>query len=192
MSRQSSQDNPTTGSSFVEVESPSQEDASEQPNSANPYYRRMSKDSEGYPSWLPKRPPPPAPASTYQSSLAHEAGPSEQPQLVGRKPTPRSVRIFSLQDSLAEKNRREPTDQTRVNQPRVWSRAMGTPTALNEDLYTSRIPQPKFRTTGLHMELLRNPTFQSYLRFYLYPLFVFAHIPIQTFFDFNAVFMLIE
>jgi hypothetical protein len=30
------------------------------------------------------------------------------------------------------------------------------------------------------------------LYFYLWPLLVFAHIPLQTFFDFNAVFVLIQ
>lgn len=29
------------------------------------------------------------------------------------------------------------------------------------------------------------------LFYYLFPVFVFAHIPLQTFFDFNAVFILI-
>ncbi|KAJ6632132.1 hypothetical protein B0H10DRAFT_1901553 [Mycena sp. CBHHK59/15] len=200
MSRQPTTDSPTNGSSVAGVESlleQLQADNSEEPSSGSPH-RRMSKDSEGYPSWLPKRPPPPAPASTFQSSV-HEAGPSDQPFVGGRKPTPRSVRIVSLQDaSFGEKDRREPTDQTRVGipPPRVWSRGMGTP--LSPNLFSSadsaqpRIPQPKFHSTGLHLELLQNPTLKFRLYFYLFPLFVFAHIPVQTFFDFNAVFMLIQ
>ncbi|KAJ7123776.1 hypothetical protein C8R43DRAFT_40635 [Mycena crocata] len=200
MSRQPTTDSPTNGSSVAGVESlleQLQADNSEEPSSGSPH-RRMSKDSEGYPSWLPKRPPPPAPASTFQSSV-HEAGPSEQPFVGGRKPTPRSVRIVSLQDSsYGEKDRREPTDQTRVGipPPRVWSRGMGTP--LSPTLFSSpdpsqpRPPQPKFHATGLHLELLQNPALKFRLYFYVFPLFVFAHIPLQTFFDFNAVYMLIQ
>ena len=55
-----------------------------------------------------------------------------------------------------------------------------------------RIPQPKFRSIGLHLELLRNPSPKSRLYFYLFPVLVFAHIPVQTFFDFNAVFILFQ
>ncbi|KAJ7276691.1 hypothetical protein C8J57DRAFT_1310065 [Mycena rebaudengoi] len=200
MSRQPTTDSPTNGSSVAGVESlldQLQADNSEEPSSSSPH-RRMSKDSEGYPSWLPKRPPPPAPASTFHGSV-HEAGPSEPPFVGGRKPTPRSVRIVSLQDSsYGEKDRREPTDQTRVNvlPPRVWSRGMGTP--LSPTLFSSpdapppQIPQPRFHATGLHLELLQNPALKFRLYFYLFPLFVFAHIPLQTFLDFNAVFMLIQ
>ncbi|KAJ7472121.1 hypothetical protein FB451DRAFT_314325 [Mycena latifolia] len=200
MSRQPTTDSPTNDSSAAGVESlleQLQADNSEEPSSGSPH-RRMSKDSEGYPSWLPKRPLHPAPASTFQSSL-HEAGPSEPTFVGGRKPTPRSVRIVSLQDaSYTEKDRREPTDQTRVGipPPRVWSRGMGTP--LSPTVFSSaedpapRAPQPKFNATGLHLELLQHPDLKFRLYFYLFPLFVFAHIPLQTFFDFNAVFMLIQ
>ncbi|KAJ7667406.1 hypothetical protein B0H17DRAFT_1142715 [Mycena rosella] len=198
MSRQPTTDSPTNESA-AGVESlleQLQADNSEEPSSGSAH-RRMSKDSEGYPSWLPKRPLHPAPASTFQSSV-HEAGPSEPPFVGGRKPTPRSVRIVSLQDTTsAEKDRREPTDQTRVGipPPRVWSRGMGTPlsaTAFASPDNEPRAPQPKFNATGLHLELLRHPDLKFRLYFYLFPLFVFAHIPLQTFFDFNAVFMLIQ
>ncbi|KAG5643977.1 hypothetical protein DXG03_009266 [Asterophora parasitica] len=157
----------------------------------------MSKDSEGYPSWLPRRPPPPAPASTFHSSVGlPESGASEPPPFLGgRKPTPRSVRIVSLQESYAEKSRREPRDQTRVNDStRIWSRAAGaamSPTVFSSgDPLGSRTPQPKFGSRGLHLELLQNPSLISRFYFYIYPILVFAHIPLQTFFDFNAVFIL--
>ncbi|KAJ7018483.1 hypothetical protein C8F04DRAFT_382851 [Mycena alexandri] len=191
---------PTNDSSVAGVESlleQLQAENSEEPSSGS-HRRRMSKDSEGYPSWLPKRPLHPPPASTFQSSV-HEAGPSEQPFVGGRKPTPRSVRIVSLQDApYGEKDRREPTDQTKVNvpPPRVWSRGMGTPLSPNlfsaPDASQPRPPQPKFHATGLHLELLQSPNFKFRLYFYLFPLFVFAHIPLQTFFDFNAVFVLVQ
>lgn len=182
MSRQPSPPNSSTSS-------PIGGDPSEHPSSSSrPSPQRMSKDSEGYPSWLPKRPPPPAPASTFHSSVGglHEP---EPPFVGGRKPTPRSVRIVSLQDT----NRREPTDQTRVNNnARVWSRATAPVMLSPTDPHQSRISQPKFRSTGLHLELLRNPSLKSRLYFYLFPLFVFGHIPLQTFFDFNAVFILLQ
>jgi len=53
-------------------------------------------------------------------------------------------------------------------------------------------PRPKFNSNGLHPELLRNPTFWAKLYFYLFPLFTFYHILLQSFFDFNAVFMLLQ
>ncbi|GJJ14149.1 hypothetical protein Clacol_008409 [Clathrus columnatus] len=77
----------------------------------------MSTTSDGehsYPSWLPKRPPPPAPASTYNSTTgfdthgrprvldifpsARMTGSPSAPtsaHIQGRKPTPRSVRIVA-------------------------------------------------------------------------------------------------
>src|SRR6266446_1813585 len=82
----------------------------------------VSTSSEGYPSWLPKRPPPPAPGSTLHSlstaMMFGSDGPADQPGgpasasedrqqqtpvpfSGGRKPTPRSVRIVSMQDSKA-------------------------------------------------------------------------------------------
>jgi hypothetical protein len=191
MSRQPSSRNSPANDSSCAGDSPV---VSEQPSSSP---HRMSLASEGYPSWLPKRPPPPAPGSTFQSSFGQhgEAGPSEL-FFGGRKPTPRSVRIVSLQNEKDPYGRREPTDQTRVNNPpRVWSRATAgmSPTLLSSvGGFPTRIPQPKFRSTGLHLELLRNPTLKSRIYFHLLPLFVFAHIPLQTFFDFNAVFVLLQ
>ncbi|KAI8977777.1 hypothetical protein BD414DRAFT_155356 [Trametes punicea] len=164
----------------------------------------VSSSSEGYPSWLPKRPPPPAPRSTLQSSVAGmftEAGPSTEPTFpVGRKPTPRSVRIVSLQSaSQADKDpRREPTDQSRAfsgpAHARVWSRATSaalTPTLFSAGGTEGQLPKPRFRSPALHLELLRNPSWKMHLFYYLFPVLVFAHIPLQTFFDFNAVFILL-
>lgn len=193
--RQSSPDNPQSSSIPGSSPTDARGDVSERPSSSSP--NRM--DSDGYPSWLPKRPPPPAPASTFHSSVgAPEPGPSEQPPFTGgRKPTPRSVRIVSLQDPYIEQSRREPTDQTRVaNNSRAWSRATGaamSPAIFSSaEPYDARPPRPRFNARGLHLELLRNPTLKSRLYFYLYPIFVFANIPVQTFFDFNAVYMMIQ
>ena len=181
------------------------------------------------------------PATDFPTGSAHG---SEQVQATtpqtpmsaftgGRKPTPRSVRIVSMQDSAAASSggaagmvsRRE-TDQTttRVSSflfglgSRIWSRATASapghsPTLLSQTpdaphshshgrlrsaataaaaAAAASAAQPKFRAPGLHLELLRDPSWKTRLHFYMFPLIVFAHIPIQTFLDFNAVFILIE
>ncbi|KAI0266903.1 hypothetical protein BGY98DRAFT_462221 [Russula aff. rugulosa BPL654] len=40
---------------------------------------------------------------------------------------------------------------------------------------------PKFRSPGLHLELLRDPSFKTRVHFYLWPFLVLAHVPLQTF-----------
>jgi hypothetical protein len=222
----------------------------------------VSTSSEGYPSWLPKRPPPPAPGSTLHSLSTHmmfgsdAAGPADPgpasagrasddrqhhvqtpvPFSGGRKPTPRSVRIVSMQDSNAGASgggsgaRREPADRTttRVSsnaaaaptpstprfpslpffpflfRSRVWSRATASalgglsPTLLSSSqtpdarVRAAVAAPPKFRAPGLHLELLRDPSWKTRLHFYLFPLIVLAHVPLQTFLDLNAVYILIE
>lgn len=174
---------------------------SEQPSSST--HPRVSEGSEGYPSWLPRRPPPPDPGSTIHSSngqLTPGLTPVE-PFSVGRKPTPRSVRVVSLQDATHPgRDQREVTEQTRFGNPlhpRVWSRA--TTAGISPTLVSAAVraqdralSRPKFKSNGLHPELLRNPTLLAKLYFYLFPFFTFFHIPLQTFFDFNAVFMLLQ
>ncbi|KAJ3979955.1 hypothetical protein F5890DRAFT_807692 [Lentinula detonsa] len=185
------------GHSTGDAESPVDNgDSSERPVSHSP--AGMSRDSEGYPTWLPKRPPPPAPASTFASSVGgHEPipAPTPSPMPGGRRPTPRSVRIVSLEQREAEKAR-EQTDHTRVpSNHRVWSRATGsafTPTAFSPDPYLPKLPAPRFRSRGVNFDLMCNPSLKSKLYFYISYVLLFAHIPLQTFFDFNAVFILIE
>ena len=163
----------------------------------------VSSSSEGYPSWLPKRPPGPAPRSTIQSSVVgmyNEPGPSNEPAMVGRKATPRSVRIVSLQSQAEKSTRREPTDQSRAfsgaGHARAWSRA--TSAALTPTLFSAsaggegQLPRPRFKAPGLQLDLLLAPSWKMRLWYYLFPLFVFAHIPLQTFFDFNAAFVLLS
>jgi hypothetical protein len=255
---------------YVEVEVPQAADIA--PSQQSPV---SSSSSEGYPSWLPKRPPPPAPGSTLHSlstamifdgggagpvDYAGTASASEDRQQQtpvpfsgGRKPTPRSVRIVSMQDSNAAAatattgpggaggaggagagGRREPgtdrTTTTRVSssagatppppptssfpfffpsssffRSRVWSRnakasAIG---ALSPTLFSSsQTPDarlraaiaapPKFRSPGLHLELLRDPSWKTRIHFYLFPILVLAHIPLQTFLDFNASYILVQ
>ncbi len=169
----------------------------------------------------------------------------------GRKPTPRSVCIVSVQDSNAATaatgpgagaggagagGRREPgtdrTTTTRVSssagatppppplttssfpfffpsssffRSRVWSRnakasAIGAlsptlfsfPQTPDARLRAAITAPPKFRSPGLHLELLRDPSWKTRIHFYLFPILVLAHIPLQTFLDFNASFILVQ
>ncbi len=202
---------PTPKSSFSRPSSPLEFDrgagrqTGTDPSSSQISPQLDSSTSEGYPSWLPKRPPPPAPRSTIHSSsvmgMFNEPGPSSEPFYGGRKPTPRSVRIVSLQNSMAQAERdqhprRESTDPSRMlagAQARVWSRATSagmSPTLLSSAQYP-RLVRPRFRSSSLHPELLRNPSWRMRLWFFLFPMFVFLHIPLQTYFDFNAVFILL-
>jgi hypothetical protein len=121
----------------------------------------------------------------------------------GRKATPRSVRVVSLQDTAQASanlyNRRDIIDkipQSNPLRPRVLSRA--TTTGLSGTLVLPAVKTqehsqaPKFRSTGLHPELLRNPSALTRLCSYLLPFITFCHIPVQTFFDFNAVFIILQ
>lgn len=134
----------------------------------------------------------------YPRDVSGTPGPSGDPYFVGRKPTPRSVRIVSLQNSTySEKDRhprRESSDPSRAfsgAHTRVWSRA--TSAGLSPTLFSSAatVRRPRFRSSSLHLELLQSPSWKIRLWYYLYPLLVFLHIPLQTFFDFNAVFILL-
>jgi len=196
MSRQPSPDRPLHNSS--PPSSPTGQ-VSEQPSSS----LGRQTDSDGYPSWLPRRPPPPPPASTFHSSVGlPDVAQVEPPPFVGgRKPTPRSVRIVSLQQQQqqpvhAEKGGREATDETRAaDAARAWSRAAGA--AVSPAIFAAgnadfRPLRPKFRAKGLHIELLRSPSRLIRFYFYLYPFLVFSHIPLQSFFDLNAVFILFQ
>ncbi len=173
---------------------------------SSPLTPPRDSSSEGYPSWLPKRPPPPHPRSTIHSAsvvgMFNEPGPSAASDHfpVGRKATPRSVRVVSLQNSAhLEKEhygRRTSTDPSRAfsgAQTRVWSRAASSglsPTLLSSGIFPPLV-RPRLRSPSLHPELLRSPSWKMRLWFYLFPVFVFSHIALQTFFDFNAVFILL-
>ena len=54
------------------------------------------------------------------------------------------------------------------------------------------LPRPRFNSPSLNLDLLRSPSWKMRLWYCLFPLFVFGHIPLQTFFDFNAVFILLS
>lgn len=174
--------------------------------SSSPLSRPQDSSSEGYPSWLPKRPPPPAPRSTIHSAsitgMFSEPGPSSHSDAypIGRKPTPRSVRVVSLANSLhAEKDphsKRISMDPSRLMsgpQTRAWSRDT-TPGLSPTVLSVGNLPhvvRPRFRTSSFRPELLRNPSWKMRLWFFFFPILVFFHLAVQTFFDFNVVFILL-
>ncbi|KZP06789.1 hypothetical protein FIBSPDRAFT_966141 [Athelia psychrophila] len=192
----SSSRSPSPAPAGVPAHTPSDPPSSASPTSpASPYTphtpARVSEASDGYPSWLPKRPPPPAPGSTFHSSTG--GGPSEF-AFGGRRPTPRSIRIVNVPGTGT---RRQPTDQTRVPsgpiQPRAWSKATGA--GLRDaaaQAAAARARKPRFRAAALHPELVQSPSAWTRIQFFLFPLFALAHIPLQTYFDFNAVYILFE
>jgi len=141
----------------------------------------------GYPSWLPRRPPPPAPQSTFHSTVDQQSPRAADifGTTTGRKATPRSVRIVARDIPWRE---REPTGDsaaTRVQENAFNRRSMslsGPPTR----------PRPRFRAPSLHLALLRSPNLSMRIRYLLHPVFIFAHLVIQTYFDFNVVFVLLQ
>ncbi|KAJ2912283.1 hypothetical protein MD484_g8135, partial [Candolleomyces efflorescens] len=251
---------------------------------------RSSRHSEGYPSWLPRRPPPPAPASTVGTStpapfdrdyfatdedldldaeMRHldaqygEFGRLDRPLtgtdadeeeespvapnpllLGGRKPTPRSVRIVNLERApagmqITEELRTPKAAATAAGQGRphshpsyatsyaywkgrqnrvssgstavahpgaaaVPSRGWPRPHTMFDSVASSWFPpgaapdsleprpRPRFNTRGLHLELLRSPSLWMKVYYRLWPLLVLAHLPLQTFLDFNTAYMLIQ
>ncbi|PFH52502.1 hypothetical protein AMATHDRAFT_2218 [Amanita thiersii Skay4041] len=205
-------------------------------SSPSPPRPMSGNESEGYPSWLPKRPPPPPPASTIHSSVAglyfdqefgvvldrdlrdadQQPSPSDAtgttsgiPYIGGRKPTPRSVRIVSLQESIQEglaagKGKQAVRHHHHTNgQPNVpsmtpvnaLSRASGgayLATATAQAAAQANAPHPRFNARGLHLQIFRSPSTLARIYFYIWPLVIFAHVPLQTFFDFNAVFILLQ
>lgn len=205
-----SNSNTTDSSSPIEFERRAGPQLATEPSSSSPQSPQQdsSLSEAGYPSWLPKRPPPPGPRSTIHSASVPgmytggeaEAGPStSEPFIGGRNATPRSVRIVNptATESFGEKDqehpRRESTDPSRLlagAQARVWSR--GASAGMSSTLFSAQsVPRPRFRSTSLRLELLQSPSWRTRLWYYLFPIFVFFHLPLQTFFDFNAVFVLL-
>ncbi|CAG7850539.1 SubName: Full=Uncharacterized protein {ECO:0000313/EMBL:CCA67558.1} [Serendipita indica DSM 11827] len=57
---------------------------------------------------------------------------------------------------------------------------------------TPPVPAPRFRARNLNLSLLRSPSKFIKLRYLLQPVTFFAHVPIQLFFDFNVVYILVQ
>lgn len=144
---------------------------------SRPPINLMSNDSVDYPSWLPRRPPPPGPQSTIQSSILtdiHQDDDGELDLSGFKRPTPRSVRIVNLP-------------------PKVKVRTGGPPTTVDDPLSVPPLPlpQPRFNAKNLHIQLLRSPSRWMKSYYYLWPFLIFYHLPLQSFFDFNAVYILL-
>ena len=57
---------------------------------------------------------------------------------------------------------------------------------------TPPVPAPRFSARNLNLSLLRSPNKFIKLRYLLQPITYFAHVPIQLFFDFNVVYILVQ
>jgi len=122
-----------------------------------------------YPSWLPTRPPPPPP---------QDADDDDDSPVHGRPPASRSVRIVNLAVHPP---------------PKAWARpSVPAPDPVPRPALPVPLPQPRFHAKNLNIDLLRSPDPRLRLYFYLWPLLVFYHIPLQSFFDFNAVYILLQ
>ena len=130
----------------------------------------------------------------------------------GRKATPRSVRIISVPPEARSK---ETSDQTRrqssggwgnysTGHVRAFSRGAANPyttymrshsplPALSwpSDPLPTRVA-PRFKARSLNLGLLRSTSRFDRLRFHFSPLTYFAHVPVQLFFDFNAIYILTQ
>ncbi|PVF99342.1 hypothetical protein CPB86DRAFT_292115 [Serendipita vermifera] len=56
----------------------------------------------------------------------------------------------------------------------------------------SVVPAPRFNARNLNLSLLRSPSKFIRMRYLLQPVTYFAHVPIQLFFDFNVVYILVQ
>lgn len=52
--------------------------------------------------------------------------------------------------------------------------------------------RPRFRARDLHLELAQHPSPWNRVLYFLFPVFIFAYIPIQAYLDYNAVYMLLQ
>src|SRR6266481_4590455 len=54
-------------------------------------------------------------------------------------------------------------------------------------------PRPHFRAPSLHLSLLCSPAWSMCIQYMLHPFFVFGHLLVQTYFNFNiVVFILVQ
>ena len=170
---------------------PNEQEPTEKISAYRSHTRQDSRSSSvwwpSYPAWLPRRPSAPHPPTRPSTAAAEEIQELPGTPLssdYGRIATPRSVRILS---DLSQHPRHQATDETQV--------AAGTPTikaSRRSRLSWSRPRRPRFCAPGLRLEQLESPSFFAHLRYLTLPVLVFAHLIIQTYFDLNAVYILIQ
>ncbi|KAF8319490.1 uncharacterized protein EI90DRAFT_3132601 [Cantharellus anzutake] len=185
---------------------------------------RFSLESSEYPSWLPRRPHPPVPASstntgagspaaerevrssaegssavspdhTMQSPTTPARSGTRRPHSEGRDPTPRSVRILTAPRSRGVGSGLINRSASLAHTPKVAApndtTAPTFPTPSIPDVAADG-HRPRFRANGLHLGIMRNPSLLNHIYFYLFPVMVFVHIPLQSYLDFNAAYILLQ
>ena len=163
------------------------------PSNRLPLPPRISEGSEGYPSWLPERPPPPDPGSTIHSCNGQSTPgltPVDSPFSVGRKPTyiPFVPSAFRTPLSLVRINARSRNTRSSATHCALESGPVrddccqwGEP---NGGVCCGPCARPV--PNSIQMVSIQNTceTLLAKLYFYLFPFnfFTFYHIPLQTFF----------
>lgn len=180
--------------------------------------RSTSGSDTNYPSWLPRRPGKPVPGRvSYEGQhgelrSSNETSSSGRPDAAntgsrgrrpwahkyGRRPAQRAVRILAVPT-----NHTDPAGLTNRSRSVAFGdaasgeEASAEPSPVTESFSGPEPPRlsgarPRFRARDLHLELARHPSPWNRLLFFLFPVVIFAYIPIQAFLDFNAVFMLMQ
>jgi hypothetical protein len=173
---------------------------------------RSSVSDSNYPSWLPKRPGKPVPRSPHdglgEMRSSNETSSSGAPDpsgssrkrwahRYGRKPTQRAVRVVAVHPDHSDPVGLSGRSRSVAFGTRPSMESSGEPSPPDDTFNGQRYPRlsgarPRFRAPGLHLELAQHPSTWNRLLFIMFPIIIFAHIPIQAFLDFNAVFMLFQ
>jgi len=176
--------------------------------------RRSSGSDSNYPSWLPRRPSKPVPRSSHDglgamrssnetssSGMPDSSGPGKRrwAHKYGRKPTQRAVRVVAMPPDHSDPVGLSGRSRSVAFGTRTSMEGSGELSPRHETFNGNgqRYPtlsgaRPRFRAPGLHLELAQHPSMWNRLLFILFPIIIFAHIPIQAFLDYNAAFMLFQ
>ncbi|KAF9034712.1 hypothetical protein BDZ89DRAFT_506302 [Hymenopellis radicata] len=126
-------------------------------------------DAESYRSWLPPRP-----TNIPSTPVDHERTltSSDVPISFGRAAKSRLVRVVSVpeQDEIVREPHPRRHAQSNHNKP----------------------PRPRFNAPNLHLGILTSPNTLFRVYFILFRTFIFAHLLLQTFFDFNVVYIIVQ
>lgn len=134
------------------------------------------------------------------------AGPSSKRRWAhkhGRKPAERNVRVLKVPPGHADPAGLVPRSRNVAigveDEPRTPTSATTAATRSSHDnMFTRREyprltgSRPRFRVPGLQLHLVEHPSRWNRILFFLFPILVFAHVPVQAFLDFNAAYMLLQ